>query len=92
MPDCIFHQGPLAWRGKPLPLILDHISGNRLDHRPGNLQLLCPNCDSQQLLTRGGANVGHVIELGERKFTLVWKSPTGRTLDYNKIPGTGGSG
>ena len=44
---------------EPLPLILDHKEGNRLDNRPAKLQYLCPNCDSQ-LKTRGGLNKGRV--------------------------------
>lgn len=35
------------WEGKPLVLRLDHINGDRYDHRIENLRLLCPNCDSQ---------------------------------------------
>ena len=35
------------WNGEPLVLILDHINGVNDDHRPENLRLLCPNCNSQ---------------------------------------------
>jgi Zn finger protein HypA/HybF involved in hydrogenase expression len=35
------------WNGKELSLHLDHINGDRWDHRLKNLQFLCPNCHSQ---------------------------------------------
>ena len=35
------------WNGKPLKLILDHINGIPNDNRIGNLQIVCPNCNSQ---------------------------------------------
>ena len=33
-----------SWRGEPLPLALDHISGDPTDNRLENLRILCPNC------------------------------------------------
>lgn len=32
------------WLGKPIPIELHHINGDRFDNRLENLQLLCPNC------------------------------------------------
>ena len=67
---CRFYTEPLIWLGKRLPLILDHISGNKLDDIPTNLRYLCPNCDSQ-LSTRGGANRGRVLKAEEGTFILL---------------------
>jgi hypothetical protein len=35
------------WNGKPLRLQLDHIDGNRHNHKRDNLRFLCPNCHTQ---------------------------------------------
>lgn len=68
-PACNFHTSPLEWNGRPLPLTLDHRSGNARDNRPENLRLLCPNCDSQNDLTRGGANAGRIKLFPDGSYT-----------------------
>jgi hypothetical protein len=57
---CPFHTAPLVWNGKPFRMILDHVDGVNTNNFPTNLRLLCPNCDSQNSHTRGGANKNRV--------------------------------
>jgi HNH endonuclease len=45
--------GLQQWNGQQISLELDHINGDRFDHRLENLQLLCPNCHSQTPSYRG---------------------------------------
>lgn len=41
--DC----GIVDWRNKEVSFELDHIDGNRRNHKLENLKILCPNCHSQ---------------------------------------------
>lgn len=36
------------WKGQPLKLELHHLNGTNDDNREENLQIICPNCHSQQ--------------------------------------------
>jgi hypothetical protein len=49
--------GVFEWNGKPITLVVDHIDGNAGNNVPGNLRLLCPNCNSQTE-TFSGRNKG----------------------------------
>jgi len=39
--------GITEWNGKPAPIELDHIDGNRHNNTIDNLRILCPNCHAQ---------------------------------------------
>tara|TARA_B100000902_G_scaffold55542_1_gene62270 strand:- start:15986 stop:16456 length:471 start_codon:yes stop_codon:yes gene_type:complete len=45
--------GITDWNGKPTPIELDHIDGNRYNNTIENLRILCPNCHAQTDTYRG---------------------------------------
>lgn len=45
--ECSECGQPDLWNNKPLTLQLDHIDGNRHNHKKDNLRFLCPNCHTQ---------------------------------------------
>ena len=51
--------GNTEWLGQPIPLELDHVSGDKSDNRLENLRLLCPNCHALTPTYRG-KNIGSV--------------------------------
>lgn len=52
--------GGKEWMGKPIPIELDHIDGDRYNNELSNLRILCPNCHSQTD-TNSGKNVGNYL-------------------------------
>jgi hypothetical protein len=70
--ECFFNTSPLTWNNEPLKPILDHVSGNRRDNSPKNLRFLCPNCDSQNYVTKSGANAGRIKIKGEKGSYQVY--------------------
>lgn len=48
--ECCYRD---TWNDLPIPLELNHIDGNRNNHKLDNLELICPNCHAQTTTYRG---------------------------------------
>lgn len=81
MADCQFHTGELVWKGKPLPLTMDHIDGCSSNNMPWNLRMVCPNCDAQ-LDTHGGRNAGRIRHKAKEGYFVVER---GKTDQHAKV-------
>ncbi|WP_018549644.1 HNH endonuclease signature motif containing protein [Streptomyces sp. LaPpAH-108] len=51
--QCALCGTEAVWRGRPLPLEVDHVDGDWRDSRIENLRFLCPNCHSTTDSYRG---------------------------------------
>jgi hypothetical protein len=78
---CSFFKKPLIWNTKPVPLDLDHESGNTKDNRPENLRYLCPICH-RQTQTFGGGNKGRIIDSPDGYSQITDKKSRATTHRY----------
>lgn len=59
-----------SWNGQILECELDHVDGNRTNHKLENLKILCPNCHSQTStfrFKRGRGEIGKPNALKMRR-------------------------
>ena len=76
--------GISEWLGKPIVLQLHHINGNNSDNRLENIQLLCPNCDSQTENYCGNANKNKIIKRCPQCGKPISRTATLCTICSNK--------
>lgn len=60
---CLLYE----WNGKPIPIELDHINGDRTDNRIENLRIICPNCHAQTDTYRGKNKISKRGEIGQTR-------------------------
>jgi hypothetical protein len=70
------------WEGRPIPLELDHIDGDRTNNELGNLRLLCPNCHALTDTYRG-RNVGRPHQ--DAAIELAWAGEDVRLLAKRRL-------
>ncbi len=68
------------WNGKPLTLQLDHINGDRYDHRLENLRFLCPNCHTQEPTSSKRKNCDQILSLKDQIVALAKEGKNIRTI------------
>lgn len=62
------------WNGRPIPLELDHIDGDRTHNQLENLRLLCPNCHALTPTYRG-RNIGAYGSLASDDPSITTEVP-----------------
>lgn len=85
--------GLSEWNGQQISLELNHMNGDRFDHRIKNLQILCPNCHAQTDTYRGknwakehAERSGSVVTGSRAGLKILWSkdrvgsNPTSRTI------------
>jgi Zn finger protein HypA/HybF involved in hydrogenase expression len=75
-----------TWNGKEIKMVLDHINGVNDDNRIDNLQMLCPNCNSQQAtFCRGQLSFiksRHPDEFAKQEESKINKCNCGKAIEY----------
>lgn len=73
--------GLSEWRGKELPLELDHINGDHDDNRLENLKISCPNCHAVKTRKerRSLGEIADALRLGRSEETHEGATPSEST-------------
>ena len=83
--------GISEWLGKPIRFWVNHINGLSNDNKPSNLELICPNCDSQQP-TFGAKNMGRGRKsLSQVGAAAAYLAHTQGVIGSSPVPATNSS-